>query len=91
MESPQDYDNGNYRATGRTIRRKLEVVLNLSSNPNEWVRVQDHWNHPEATRHLVKWVKDFCSVHGMDLREKKILSERESQVFLMFVPRKSEK
>lgn len=58
-----------YRATGRTIRIKLRTILQMSETPGVWIRVEDHWHTPQATRHLVQRIKEFCNDYGMKVEE----------------------
>lgn len=58
------------RATGRTIRIKLRVILQMSENPGVWIQVQDHWYTAEASRNLLKWIEVFCASQGMTTEAK---------------------
>ena len=59
-----------FRNTGRTTRIKLRALLQMSENPGIWIKIEDHWESPQATRNLLMWIDEFCASHGMKLERR---------------------
>lgn len=49
-----------YRATGRSIRQLLRIIIAMSERPGHWIHVSDHHHTHKADEHLLHWIKDVC-------------------------------
>lgn len=69
-EQVESFREDTQRATGRTKRQALRILLEVTENPGSKIFVTDHWATRKANEHLARTCMDVAA--ALQIREIKI-------------------